>query len=109
MAELVLIAEIDNGKNLDMDEIKQTLEQDLECLGGVGEVREIDAKKLKAFFSQFENVLDLLEQFNNKVDDINRFNEPVDAEKWEYLNHYYIKPLNQEVQEISEKWLDLEV
>lgn len=74
MAELVLIAEIDNGKNLDMDEIKQTLEQ-----------------------------------FNNKVGDINRFNEPVDAEKWEYLNHYYIKPLNQEVQEISEKWLDLEV
>lgn len=47
--------------------------------------------------------LEPLGQFLDKVDYINRFeNTPPDRDKWDYLNRYYIEPLNQLLEDLQD-------
>lgn len=101
MSEILLLINIDDDKKIDIEDIEQSLTNDFE---NIGEVKRIDRDKLKKFFNQFENLLEVYEKFNTKVDDINRFKEPINSEKWDYLDHYYMEPLNYEIEQASENF-----
>lgn len=66
---------------------------------------------LKKFYEQFEKVEISLEQFSTKISDVNRFkelNEPISGDKWDYLDHYYFKPLEYELNKLQKIYSEIE-
>jgi len=105
--EILLKIELTDDKSPDIEDIEQTLLNDFENVQ-VGGVKVLDAKILKDFFNSFEDLTELHEQFNNKVEDINHrqtfWSEPITPEKWDYLDRYYISPLNDMADQAAEKF-----
>lgn len=65
---------------------------------------------LKRFCKQFEKVQIPLEQFSTKISDVNRFkelNEPISGDKWDYLDRYYFKPLEYELNKLQEIYSEI--
>lgn len=105
MSELLLSININDNKNLDVEDIEQSLTNDFEC---IGEVKKIDTEKQKKLMRQLESLLDILEGVSTKISDINRFKEEVTADKWDYLCTYYFEPLIYEYNQISDTYCDME-
>ena len=105
--DIILCLSLDGLKNdIDIEDIEQTLINDF---GNFCKIRKINSENLQKFFNQFEKLEEPLEQFSVKVDDVNRFkdiNEPISAEKWDYLDRYYFKPLEDELQKAQEIYYD---
>lgn len=105
--EILLKVTLTDDKAPDIEDIEQTLLNDFENVQAGG-VQVLDAKQLKDFFNSFENVLEVHESFINKVNDLDRardyWGENITPDKWDDLDRYYIKPLDDSIDQASKNF-----